>query len=74
MDRVPYIDQSGLYALENAVLDLEKRNVQVLLTAVQEQPKDKLVSIDIIPDLISEEHIFDNIEEAFAALKMQFKL
>ncbi|WP_431157664.1 SulP family inorganic anion transporter [Winogradskyella poriferorum] len=74
MDRVPYIDQSGLYALENAVLDLEKRGVQVLLTAVQEQPKDKLISIDIVPDLISEEHIFSNIQDAFDALKAQFKL
>ncbi|MDY2588251.1 SulP family inorganic anion transporter [Winogradskyella aquimaris] len=74
MDRVPYIDQSGLYALENAVLDLEQRGVQVLLTAVQEQPKDKLVSIDIVPDLIQEAHIFDNIQQAFDHLKKRFKL
>ncbi|WP_426430562.1 SulP family inorganic anion transporter [Winogradskyella sp. HB-48] len=74
MDRVPYIDQSGLYALENAVLDLEQRRVQVLLTAVQEQPKDKLVSIDIVPDLISEAHIFDDINGAFDYLKSHFKL
>lgn len=74
MDRVPYIDQSGLYALENAVLDLEQRGIQVLLTAVQEQPKDKLVSIDIVPDLISESHIFDDINESFDYLKQQFKL
>lgn len=74
MDRVPYIDQSGLYALENAVLDLEQRGIQVLLTAVQEQPKDKLVSIDIVPDLISESHIFKNIGGAFDYLKKQFKL
>jgi SulP family sulfate permease len=74
MDRVPYIDQSGLYALENAVLDLEQRGIQVLLTAVQEQPKDKLVSIDIVPDLISETHIFDDINGAFDYLKIHFKL
>lgn len=74
MDRVPYIDQSGLYALENAVLDLEQRGIQVLLTAIQEQPKDKLVSIDIVPDLISEEHIFENINGAFDYLKSHFKL
>ncbi len=73
MDRVPYIDQSGLYALENAVLDLEKRGVQVLLTAVQEQPKDKLVSIDIVPDLISEAHIFEEINGAFTYLKNNLK-
>ncbi|MHA7844259.1 MAG: SulP family inorganic anion transporter [Winogradskyella sp.] len=74
MDRVPYIDQSGLYALENAVLELEQRGIQVLLTAVQEQPKDKLVSIDIVPDLISESHIFKNIGGAFDYLKSHFKL
>ncbi len=74
MDRVPYIDQSGLYALENAVLDLEQRGIQVLLTGVQEQPKDKLVSIDIVPDLISEEHIFGDINGAFDYLKSHFKL
>jgi SulP family sulfate permease len=74
MDRVPYIDQSGLYALENAVLDLEQKGVQVILTAVQEQPKDKLISIDIVPDLISEEHIFNDIAGAFEYIKTQFKL
>lgn len=73
MDRVPYIDQSGLYALENAVLDLEQRGIQVLLTAVQEQPKDKLVSIDIVPDLISEAHIFQNINGAFDYIEATFK-
>lgn len=74
MDRVPYIDQSGLYALENSVLELHNKGVKVILTDVQEQPKDKLISIDIIPDLISEEHIFDNINDAFGYLKSKFKL
>ncbi len=74
MDRVPYIDQSGLYALENAVLDLEKKGVNVMLTAVQEQPKDKLVSIDIVPDLISEEHLFDNIKSAFDYIKKTYNV
>ncbi|GAL74869.1 sulfate permease [Nonlabens ulvanivorans] len=74
LDRVPYIDQSGLYALENAVLDLEKRDVRVVLTGLQEQPKDKLESIDIIPDLVSESETFETIEEAFEYLKNHFKL
>ena len=36
--------------------------------------KDKLVSIDIVPDLISEAHIFDDINGAFDYLKSHFKL
>lgn len=71
MDRVPTIDQSGLYALEDIVFDLEQRGVEVLLVNLQEQPMDKLRSIDIIPDLIAEEHIFENIAQAFAYLKKQ---
>lgn len=74
MDRVPYIDQSGLYALENAVLDLEKRGIKVVLTCVQQQPLDKLISIDIVPDLIPKAQIFDSIDASFAYLKSEFKI
>ncbi len=69
MDEVPLIDQSGLYTLEDIVFDLEKRGVEVLLVNIQEQPMDKLRSIDIIPDLIAETHVFSNVEDAFAYLK-----
>lgn len=55
MERVPYIDQSGLYALEDAILPLRQRNVIVLLTGVQSQPNDMLRKINIVPDLIPEE-------------------
>ncbi len=70
MDEVPLIDQSGLYALEDIVFDLEQRGVKVLFVNLQEQPMDKLRSIDIIPDLVEEDHIFKTIEDAFASLKL----
>ncbi|CAM2880913.1 SulP family inorganic anion transporter [Flavobacterium frigoris] len=69
MDEVPLIDQSGLYTLEDIVFDLQQLGIQVLLVNLQEQPMDKLRSIDIIPDLVAEEHLFVNIEEAFAYIK-----
>lgn len=65
MDRVPYVDQSGIYALENAILDLALRDIKVVITGLQEQPKDLLTSIDIIPDLVPEEQLFDNIDDSF---------
>ncbi len=55
MERVPYVDQSGLYTLEDAILTLRQRNVIVLLTGVQSQPNDMLRKIKIVPDLIPEE-------------------
>lgn len=69
MDEVPLIDQSGLYTLEDIIFDLQKLGIQVLLVNLQEQPLDKLRSIDIIPNLVTEKHLFGTIEEAFAYIK-----
>ncbi|MBT5872753.1 MAG: SulP family inorganic anion transporter [Candidatus Latescibacteria bacterium] len=60
MDRVPYVDQSGLYALEEAILQLEQKEVHVLMTGLHVQPRDMLKRIDIIPDLVPENHLFDD--------------
>ncbi len=65
MDRVPYVDQSGIYALENAILDLALKDIKVVITGLQEQPKDLLTDIDIIPDLVPETQVFLHIEESF---------
>jgi SulP family sulfate permease len=69
MERVPYIDQSGLYAIEDAVLDLEREGAIVVLSGVDSQPLDMMRRIDIVPDLISEEHIFDTYELALDWVK-----
>ena len=44
MKRVPYIDQSGIYAIEDAIMALQEKNVLILLTGLQDQPKDMLLS------------------------------
>ncbi|NAS31123.1 STAS domain-containing protein [Flavobacteriaceae bacterium R38] len=64
MDRMPYIDQSGLYALEDVIMDLNNANKCVLLTGVSEQPEYMMERIDIIPDLISREHIFQTFDDS----------
>ena len=64
MEEVPFIDQSGMNALEDAVLDLESRGIQVVITGLQEQPLARLQAVDIIPDLIKEKHLFPTIQAA----------
>lgn len=71
MDRVPYIDQSGLYAIEDAALDLECKGVTVLLSGVDAQPLDMMRRIDIVPDLIEEEHVFETYEGAIDYVEAQ---
>lgn len=63
MGRVPYMDQSGLYAMEDVLVDLIKDEKTVLLVNPQTQPRYMLERIDAIPDLISEDHIFDSFED-----------
>ncbi|HIP18711.1 MAG TPA: SulP family inorganic anion transporter [Sulfurovum sp.] len=62
MEDVPYIDQSGMYAIEDAVLDLEKRGIEVFITGIQKQPQDMLRRIKLIPEVIEEESLFQDFE------------
>ena len=62
MENVPYIDQSGMYAIEDAVLELEKRGIEVFLTGTQKQPEDMLRRIKLIPEVIEEESLFNDFE------------
>lgn len=63
MDRVPYIDQSGLYAMEDVILALESQGIEVVFTGLSGQPKTMLKRIHIIPGLVSEDNIFQNFDQ-----------
>lgn len=69
MERVPYIDQSGLYTLEEAVLSLTQRGRKVAFTGLQYQVDDMLRRINLIPDLVPPEQVFSNFEECREWLK-----
>ncbi len=73
MGRMQYIDQSGLYALEDALVDLVKDGKKVLLVNVIEQPRYLLEKIDIIPDLVPKEQIFNTFDECIEWIKINIK-
>ena len=73
MDRVPYIDQSGLYTLEDIIFDLRAQDIEVILVGLKEQPTDMLEAVDIIPDLVPQEDLFEDIEESFDYLRGKLK-
>lgn len=62
MRYVPYLDQSGLYALESALKEFAAKGIQVYMTGVKELPRSKMQSLHIIPGLIQEDHLFDTFE------------
>lgn len=69
MKRVSFMDQSGAYALETAIKDLQAKGVEVLLTIVQPQADAILHKTHIIPTLIPEENVFATFEDCISYLK-----
>jgi SulP family sulfate permease len=73
MGRMQYIDQSGLYAIEDVLVELVNKNIKVLLVNILDQPKYLLERIDIIPDLIPREHLFNNFKSCLKWIKKNGK-
>lgn len=69
MGRMQYIDQSGLYAMEDVLVDLASRGVKVLFVNVLKQPQYMLERIDIIPDLVPNEQIFTSFNDCTKWIK-----
>jgi SulP family sulfate permease len=69
LGRMQYMDQSGLYAMEDMLLDLKKKNIEVLFVRLLQQPKYMMERIDIIPDFIPKAHIFKNFSTCVKWIK-----
>ena len=73
MRLVSFMDQSGLYAMETAIKELQERGVLVLMTIIQPQPMYMLKTMNVIPALVPEEHTFASFEECTAFLKKKIE-
>ncbi len=69
MTKVPYIDQTGLYAMEEIITALESKGVVVVMTGLRAQPLLMLERINLIPGLIPEQYIFKNFKQCLEWLK-----
>lgn len=63
MKKVPYIDQSGLYALEEVIKEMQKMGIIVVLTMIQPQPLYLLKRNRLIPNILPEKYLFESIED-----------
>ncbi|MDO6808251.1 SulP family inorganic anion transporter [Zobellia galactanivorans] len=71
MDRMQYMDQSGLYTLEDVLIDLHNSKIEVLFVDVLKQPRYMMERVDLIPDLIPTEHIFDTFDDCIQYLEQK---
>ena len=58
--RMQYMDQSGLYAMEEVLQELIQKKITILFTGLLDQPRYLMEGIGIIPELVPEAQIFDS--------------
>ena len=73
MRLVSFMDQSGLYAMEEAIKDIQARGAQVLMTIIQPQPMYMLKNMKLIPEVVPEEHTFKTFEDCTEYLRKQIE-
>lgn len=64
---VPFMDITGLQTLEEVIRDLQRRKVRVMLTGANERVAGKLRRAGIV-ELIGEQNLCENLEQALARL------
>ena len=69
MKKVPYMDQSGLYAMEDVLLDLRRNGKTVIMTGLQTQPRYMMERLNLIPDLINPNQLSDGFLDCVISLK-----
>ena len=68
LGKMQYMDQSGLYAMEDMIQDLKTKNVDVLFVNVLKQPRYMMERIDLIPSFITEENIYNDFDDCVKSL------
>ena len=68
-ERVPYIDQSGIRALESSIEEYQKVGCEVLLTGLDGQPKEMVHKYGLIPNSVSKTQVFDEFSICVRYLK-----
>lgn len=69
LDKVPYVDQSGLYAMEDAVQELQDAGIEVLFVGMHGQPQDMFERFNLVPGLVPRENCFETFADSMNWLK-----
>ena len=68
-DRMEYIDQSGLYALEDLLVDLSNQNMKVYFIHLPSQPRYMMERIGLVPRLVPAANIFEELPDFLKHIK-----
>lgn len=67
MKDVPYLDQSGVYALADLIEELQNTDTRVYIAELNDEPQRLLENMGVAPGTIAGDHIFVRAEDAIRA-------
>ena len=62
LSRMQYMDQTGLYVMEDALKDLRASGINLIFVGLLDQPRYMMERIDIIPGLVNEDQVYENFK------------
>lgn len=68
LSRMQYMDQTGLYVMEDTLQDLRVKGVDIIFVGLLKQPRYMMERVDIIPGFIPEERIFKSFKAYLMSL------
>jgi SulP family sulfate permease len=67
MGDVPYLDQSGVYMLNDLIEDLHRHDCAVFIAEPQAEPAELMTRLGTAPGLVAQERLFDSAKDAVLA-------
>ena len=62
LSKMQYMDQTGLYVMEDMLQDLKARGINVVFVGLLDQPRYMMERIDIIPGLVNEDQVYEHFK------------
>lgn len=63
MENVPFVDQTGVYALEASIQELHKKEIVVAISGANKSVNRSLKAMKIVPEQIDPSHVFENFKD-----------
>ena len=67
-----YLDQSGIYVLEEIITSLSNNNKQIYYTGIQSQPKLMFEKMGFFDSKINTDKVFDDYKKCVEQIKKNF--
>lgn len=72
LNHVPFMDETGMLVLQDAIYTLENNGMNVHLTGIKNEVEEELKKLNIIPNYINEDEVYDNLDNCMEALATRY--